>query len=246
MMSACTRITVRPAAVAVLALLGCASAGGPSPEARSGSNGEKHSMSKPFLFREAPLPKGFPAPGPVGKVIIKEYPAYRLARVNSKENGLSGGSDSMFRPLFNHIKRNKIAMTAPVEMGYPWQTAEIASPKADSNGMRSAESMAFLYGKPSWGQTGADPSDKRVVVEDVPAMTVLSIGVRGSYTDAKFAEAMTKLREWIASNPGQVRVAGSPRYLGYNSPLVLWFLRYAEVQLPIERIQQAEAVVDGR
>jgi hypothetical protein len=192
-----------------LLLVGCA------------SNSE---MKRPFMFKETKLPAGFPTPGPVGEIIVKEYPAYRMARVHRGEGGVTGRPNVMFRPLFNHIKRNDIPMTAPVEIGYP----EYGEP---SDG---ASSMAFLYGEPSWGTSGADADDQRVVVEDVPAMTVVSIGVRGGYTDANFEKAISKLNEWVRQREEEMRVVGPPRYLAYNSPFVLGFLKYGEVQLPLE------------
>lgn len=67
-------------------------------------------MKSPFMFKEAKLPKDFPPPGPVGQIIVKDYPAYRLARVRSGKEGVSGGPNAMFNPLFNHIKRNDIPM----------------------------------------------------------------------------------------------------------------------------------------
>ena len=73
-------------------------------------------MAKPLWIREAELPDGFPDPGPAGKVIVKEYPAYRLARFAALQ-GQPASQNGMFWPLFQHIKRNDIAMTAPVEMG---------------------------------------------------------------------------------------------------------------------------------
>ena len=181
-------------------------------------------MKRPFMFREAKLPAGFPPPGPVGEIIVKEYPAYRLARIQRGEGGVQGGPNVMFRPLFNHIKRNDIAMTAPVEMGYP----EHVEPG------EGATSMAFLYGEPTWGTSGADTADQRVVVEDVPAMTVVSIGVRGGYTDANFEKAISKLEAWVQQRGDEVRIVGPPRFLAYNSPFVLGFLKYGEVQVPIE------------
>jgi len=187
-------------------------------------------MKRPFMFKEAKLPAGFPAPGPVGEIIVKEYPAYRLARIQRGEGGVQDNPNVMFRPLFNHIKRNDIPMTAPVEMGYP----EKSEPGA------GATSMAFLYGAPSWGTSGADTADQRVVVEDVPAMTVVSIGVRGGYTDANFAKAIGKLKAWVQQRADEVRVSGSPRYLAYNSPFVLGFLKYGEVQLPVETVGSAD------
>lgn len=192
-------------------------------------------MKKPFMFNEAKLPLGFPPPSPTGQVVIKAYPAYRLARIRALDAGSSAGPNAMFGPLFNHIKRNDVTMTAPVEMTYP-----PAPPAADGDrrrwaGTKRAESMAFLYGDPSVGATGPDEADRRVVVEDVPATTVLSVAVRGSYTEANFTAGIAKLQAWLAANPGEVQVIGQPRYLAYNSPFVPGFLKIGEVQVPVER-----------
>jgi hypothetical protein len=67
---------------------------------------------------ESPLPDGYPEPTPFGAIDIKEYPSVRRAELTSKDdsgNGMVAG----FFPLFNHIKKRDIAMTAPVEMDYP-------------------------------------------------------------------------------------------------------------------------------
>jgi len=196
-------------------------------------------LAKPFMFREAKLPKEFPPPGPVDKVMIKDYPTYRVARVKSGPTGLKRGTNEMFGPLFNHIKRNDIPMTAPVEIGYSGQNEVVTGFTRGAANPPEAESMAFLYGVATWGQVGADKADPRVVVEDVPPMTVLSIGVRGSYTESNMSAALEKLRLWLAKNPGRVRVTGPPRYLAYNSPFVPGFLRYGEVQLPVVRVDSS-------
>ena len=148
---------------------------------------------------------------------VKTYPAYRAAVIEAEEDGAS--SSSLFRPLFNHIKREDIAMTAPVEMTY------------DAKGRQ--DSMAFLYRTPDMGQTGADSEDPRIQVKDIPEMTVVSIGLKGSYTHDTFETARGKLNTWLKENPGY-RPIGEPRYLGYNSPFVPSWMKYGEVQLPIE------------
>lgn len=201
-----------------------------APTTRSGATRE------PFLFKEAGLPEGFPAPGPVGQVILKEYPAYRLARVRSGPQGVSGGPNALFNPLFQHIKRNEIAMTAPVEIGY---SDRPSLPNLEER--QGAASMAFLYGDPAWGRAGVDEADPRVVVEDVPAMKVVSIAVRGDYTDARLEKATSQLKHWLEAKGGELRPAGPPRYLGYNSPFVPSFLRYGEVQIPVEQTTSAPA-----
>ena len=174
--------------------------------------------SKPMMVSEAKLPAGFPGPGPVGEVIVKTYPAHRLARTAAD----AGGDDRMFMRLFSHIKRNEIAMTAPVTMDWAGEPAERGGP----------ESMAFLYAEPELGKAGPDPGDEAVVVEDVPEVTVVSIGLRGGYGEKTFKKGAGPLDAWLAEHP-EWEPAGPPRMLAYNSPFVPDFLKYAEIQRPI-------------
>jgi len=171
---------------------------------------------RPMVIAEAALPEGFPRPGPVGTVVVKDYPAYRLARTRS------GGDDGgMFMRLFRHIERNDVKMTAPVEMTLPTD--------ADAP---AGTAMAFLYASPAIGTPGPDPADAEVVVEDVPAVTVASVGVRGGYGAATFAAGERRIRDWLRDHP-EWQPVGGPRALAYNSPFVPGMLKYAEVQLPV-------------
>ena len=176
------------------------------------------SAKTPTMISEAKLPAGFPPPGPVGEVVVKTYPAHRLARTKAE----AGADDKMFMKLFGHIKRNDIAMTAPVTMDWGGDPAERKGP----------DTMAFLYAKPDLGRPGPDPADASVVVEDVPEVTVASIGVRGAYGKKTFQAGHKPLEAWLAAHPEWV-AAGPPRMLAYNSPFVPWFAKYAEVQIPV-------------
>jgi len=77
-------------------------------------------------------------------------------------------------------------------------------------------------------------------------MKVVSIGVRGNYTDHRFTEALGRLTKWLDANRDEFRVVGPPRYLGYNSPFVLGFLRYGEVQLPVDRVNTVNLPASSR
>lgn len=181
--------------------------------APTGASADEPRGNRPMMVSEASLPKDFPEPGPVGEVIVKTYPAHRLARATAGADGDNG----TFMKLFRHIKRNDIAMTAPVQM--------------DGN----RDSMAFLYATPDLGAAGADPEDPAVVVEDIPEMVVVSVGVRGGYSKATLEKGVVQLRDWLARHP-EWQSAGPPRTLGYNSPFVPGFLKYSEVQIPVAAI----------
>lgn len=156
---------------------------------------------------EAPLPEGFPGPGPLGRVVVKEYPRYRAARA------AGGGS---FRALFQHIDRNDVRMTTPVEMTMNERMVETE--------------MAFLYEAPDQGRVG---TEGRVRVLDLEPMTVLSVGMRGRRNQ----EALRLARSWIEDHIEREgwSVAGTWRTLGYNSPMVPAAQSFWEVQVPVTR-----------
>lgn len=156
---------------------------------------------------EASQPPGFPAPGPVGRVVEKSYPQYRAARASGRGMG--------FWTLFNHIKRNKVEMTAPVE-------------ETMDDSMR-AKDMAFLYERPDQGSTG---QQGRVQVVDLKPLRVMSIGMRGPVTRSALMMARKALTQRIEAE-GLER-AGDFRRMGYNSPMVRGLSRFWELQVPVK------------
>jgi hypothetical protein len=144
---------------------------------------------------EAPLPKGWPEPGPYGKVVRKKLPAYRAAFTTA------GGRGGSFWTLFMHIKKNEIPMTAPVEMAM----------EAEGDGLTMA-SMAFLYQDGTVGSPGAQGA---VEVKDIPAAEVWSYAWQGGDGAEKVKLAKAKLEEKLAAEKGKAK---SYRLLGYNGP----------------------------
>ncbi len=158
---------------------------------------------------EADLPAGFPGPAPAGRLVLKRYPPYRAARAE--------GGRGAFWTLFTHIKRNDVAMTAPVEM-----TLE----GGDGAAVRD---MAFLYGRPDLGRAGRDGP---VEVLDLPGATVLSVGLNGPVTEERAAAARRAIEARLASDPS-LEAAGEYRLLGYNSPMIPEARRFYEIQRPV-------------
>lgn len=160
---------------------------------------------------EAELPEGFPTYTPVGVIEVKEYPAYRMAVAGK------------FWTLFRHIQSNDISMTAPVEMKYA----------SNSSGKLSQQSMAFLYGNAEIGELG---KNGEVNVVDVQPLTVVSIGVRGRRSQATVERAHQYLMRWIKAN-SDLEASGSPRVMGYNSPMVRQADSFFEVQVPVRKLR---------
>jgi len=173
---------------------------------------------------ESPLPDGYPEPTPFGAIDIKEYPSVRRAELTSKDESGSGMVAGFF-PLFNHIKKRDIPMTAPVEMDYPGLYTDFMK---DEPGAEGETKMSFLYRSSTQGPVG---EDGKIVVRDAAPVTVLSIGARGAFDAAKEFDT---LRTWLKGQE-QWEVAGDPRMFVYNGPFIDPEWRWSEVQVPVRR-----------
>ncbi len=163
----------------------------------------------PAYVDEAPLPKGWPKPGPYDQVSEKSYPSYRAAfTTENRENGAFG-------TLFSHLQKNDIPMTAPVE---------IAMAEGDGQNLRQT-SLAFLYQDTGVGKTGADGA--KIEVRDVPAMKTLSYTWQGDRNEANIAKAKSALE--AALKDRKIEAKGF-RLLGYNGPSIPEIKRTWELQ----------------
>ena len=161
------------------------------------SDAKEKAAPKPAYVAEAPLPKGWPKPGPYNQVSEKKYPAYRAAVTTGK------GSSFTFWRLFRHIKKNNIPMTSPVEMGM----------KNEEGKSLSMQSMAFLYQGQDVGKAGADGN--KIEVKDVPAAKALSYAWQGDDSKATIKKAKEALMAELKKRKLEY---SSMRLLGYNGP----------------------------
>ncbi|MDJ0528110.1 MAG: heme-binding protein, partial [Microcystis sp. M53600_WE12] len=139
-----------------------------------------------YQASSAPLPAGFPTPTPNGRIEVKNYPAYRAATYRYRGQ-LSEAANRSFYPLYQHISSNDISMTAPVETRYPDSTR---------TGATSGEAeVSFLY-----RDTDTYPKEvaDNIRIEDVPPMTVVSLGLQGGYDFDSYQQGLTRLNEWLA------------------------------------------------
>ena len=150
----------------------------------------------PAYVSEAPLPEGWPLPGPYDKVAEKKYPGYRAAFTTESSSTVP------FFTLFAHIKRNDIPMTAPVELSM-----------TQKDGSLKQSSMAFLYQNEKVGRTGADGT--KVEVRDVPAFKALAYTWQGNDSKENIAKAKAALDAELRETK---RTAKEFRMLGYNGP----------------------------
>jgi hypothetical protein len=147
---------------------------------------------------------------------IKSYPAVRAAWVRGPS-----GNNRQFMTLFHHIQDRQIAMTGPVVMGYGGD--------ATKKPAESPDSMAFLYRQINQDSKG---TFGKVQVEDEVSLTVVSMALTGSYREKNFQTAAAKLREWLQLHK-EWEPVGPVRVLAYNSPFMLFWRKYSEVQIPV-------------
>jgi SOUL heme-binding protein len=201
------------------------------------------------------LPVGYPLPTPPGAMELKRYPSVRRAEQGGKGD-MTGGMNGAFWPLFAHIQRNKIAMTAPVDMDLHWmrdrvkgagaeggeqgEAAEAAGKVDGSSTIQNKDrwTMSFLYRTADLRETGTEGT---VNIVDIEPMTVVSIGLDGRGMSAGRAgvreqsveAAIEKLNAWLDTQTEWVPY-GSPRLCGYNDPGVRPANQWWEVQIPIK------------
>ena len=182
-----------------------------------------------YRAASAPLPEGFPPATPDGKIEVKHYPAYRAATF-SYQGELSQAANRAFSPLYNHISSNEISMTAPVEVRYPSNTISAAQ----SLDARDTAYVSFLY-----RSTDIYPEQvaQNIEVEDIPPMTVVSLGLQGGYTYQDYLQNLEKLNNWLTQHP-EYQVVGSPRRFFYDGPYIPDPFKRSEIQIPIERVDR--------
>ena len=196
------------------------------PIVRAGDDPKTNGEGPAAADSEAPLPEGWPAATKPGVIEIKVYPAYRSAVARDDNSGMRSQS-RLFWPLFMHIQREGIAMTAPVVMTYDSNVVE-------KPGEKGKVSMEFLYRQPDQGHAG----DARggVKVEDRPAETFVCVGIQGRVDETTMAESTAKLRSWLGEHKSQWVAAGDPRRLGYHGPGTPIRRQLGEVQIPVKPV----------
>jgi hypothetical protein len=154
--------------------------------------------------------RNYPATDP-DRVELKELPPARVMEATDDRDYWSGGNRPFGR-LFGYIQRHRVAMTVPVE-------ADIAPSR-----------MRFFVPRRHPGPT--PDADGGVHVYERPAQRVVSAGLRGEYTRARFEQGVAAVREWLAAHP-EWSAAGEPYAVYWNSPFTPGFLKRSEVHLPV-------------
>jgi hypothetical protein len=153
-----------------------------------------------------------------GAIELRRYPpmiAAEVTRTGDRQAAVRAGFGPLARYIFGRDRAGeKIAMTAPVTQtpaGGAWTVRFL---------MPAGWTMETLP---------APAGDVRLV--ELPAQRMAAIRFSGRWTDARFAEAEARLRDWLAAR-GLASV-GPPVHAYFNDPFTPAFLRRNEVLLPL-------------
>ena len=155
----------------------------------------------------------FPATAPNTNE-IKTLPSGMLLKSTAPGNYFDNGG-KLFGPLFRYISSNDIAMTTPVEAVID-------------------DAAMLFWVAPSEVEKVRGSTDDVEVLE-IPERTVAARGAKGSYSRSNYEETQSALEAWLTQQP-EWRAAGEPYGVYWNGPFTPWFMKTAEVHIPVERV----------
>lgn len=147
---------------------------------------------------------------------IKTLPAGVLLKSTAPGNYFDNGG-KLFGPLFRYISSNDIAMTTPVEA--------------------VIDDSAMLFWVAPGEVEKVRGSTANVEVLKIPERTVAARGAKGSYSQTNYHETREALEIWLAEQ-SEWRATGEPYGVYWNGPFTPWFMKTAEVHIPVERVPQ--------
>ena len=150
---------------------------------------------------------------PVGKIIVLDLPE-RTALEATTDNSYFSENNGLFRKLFRYINQNDISMTTPVE--------------ADINPGK----MRFFVGNKDLPKDFKDSDE--VKVKKLKKQKVVSIGIRGGYSEKRYHENLLKLKQWLDKNPKYER-CGDSYGVYWNGPFIPGPFKRSEIHIPIRK-----------
>ncbi len=154
--------------------------------------------------------QAFPPTAP-GVAEFKTLPSGVLLKASGRGSYFDE-SNGLFRPLFNYISSQKIAMTTPVE-------AQI-----------DQAAMYFWVAPSELAKVAGDKGGVEVI--QMPERRVASLGARGGYSRENFVLTRAKLSEWLAAQP-EMEAAGDAYAVYWHGPFTPWFAKRSEVHIPV-------------
>jgi SOUL heme-binding protein len=174
----------------------------------------------------------------IGKNIeIRQYPTRIVAETTVDASISDNPRGDAFRIVAAYIfgankARQKIDMTAPVEIAKPSVTIPMTAP-VEVNTANNVLIMRFFMPSSYSINNLPEPSDPRVKLIELEPMTAAVLQFSGSTSDAVVSTRTTELMTAIQNT--KWRVSGAATAFFYNPPWTLPFLRRNEMAVPVSK-----------
>jgi hypothetical protein len=174
----------------------------------------------------------------IGKNIeIRQYPTRIVAETTVAASISDNPRGDAFRIVAAYIfgankARQKIDMTAPVEIAKPSVTIPMTAP-VEVNTANNILIMRFFMPSSYSINNLPEPSDPRVKLIELEPMTAAVLQFSGSTSDAVVSTRTTELMAAIQNT--KWRVSGAATAFFYNPPWTLPFLRRNEMAIPVSK-----------
>ena len=171
-----------------------------------------------------------------GQVEIRRYPLRLAAETPVGAQDDQPARDAAFRTLFAYISganeaQSEIAMTAPVETGASGEEITMTVPVETTAPDGGREIMRFFLPASYTAATAPEPTDPKVRIVEIPAMTLAVLRFSGFWDEETLRARGTELL--AALDGSDWRPARTPSALFYDPPWTLPFLRRNEVAVPV-------------
>jgi len=160
------------------------------------------------------------------QVEIRRYPRIVLATVVERPD------DEAFGILFDYISgsnklRRRLPMTAPVISGKgPNERIPMTVPVVST-----ANSFSFVLPEGYTAEDAPQPSDPRVVIQEIPERTVGVLVFRGRTNDEQVRKRSSALIRTLQASG--VEVKGEPFLMRYNPPFIPGVFRHNEIGVQV-------------
>lgn len=151
-----------------------------------------------------------------GGAEIRRYPEHTIAEVVVDGDFDTAGNRG-FQPLFDYIRRGRVAMTAPV----------VQTPG------EAGHAVAFIMPAERLPATLPEPADARVTLRTVPQRTAAALRFSGWGNAEDLARQGARLLAALSGSPW--RATGPVRLARFNAPFIPPFLRHNEVVVDVEQ-----------
>ena len=165
---------------------------------------------------------------------IRYYEPMIIAEVEVKgkrKEAINAGFRLLADYIFgNNIRKQDIAMTAPVQQQESQQIAMTAPVQQQSVG--KSWKVSFVMPSEYSMNSLPTPKDARVRLKEIEAKKFVAIEFSGTNSNENVSKHEQQLLQYIQIH--QIKTTGSPKYAFYNPPWTLPLLRRNEVMLQIK------------